>query len=154
MAPWNLSGTTQVSQYQTGKTRKVKPIWIYWSKRQWVAVVSAGPYANLHLIPFRQPRQWLLSNTKFGASPYMGASRWIDGIWKFFFIYALFLGTRLHVRPVGGFSHLIAQITWTRARCVPFGGFVQLHIAAHLKGHIPPKPYFWGANRRFQAKYV
>ena len=29
-------------------TRKVKPIWIYWSKRQWVAVASAGPYANLH----------------------------------------------------------------------------------------------------------
>jgi len=33
------------------KTRKVKPIWIYWSKRQWVAVASAGPYASLHLIP-------------------------------------------------------------------------------------------------------
>jgi len=37
-------------------TRKVKPgslkpIWIYWSKRQWVAVVSAGLYASLHLIP-------------------------------------------------------------------------------------------------------
>jgi len=32
-------------------TRKVKPIWIYWSKRQWVAVASAGPYANLHLAP-------------------------------------------------------------------------------------------------------
>jgi len=32
-------------------TRKVKPIWIYWSKRQWVAVASAGPYANLHLTP-------------------------------------------------------------------------------------------------------
>jgi len=30
-------------------TRKVQPIWIYWSKRQWVAVASAGPYANLHL---------------------------------------------------------------------------------------------------------
>jgi len=32
-------------------TRKVKPkpIWIYWSKRQWVAVASAGPYASLHL---------------------------------------------------------------------------------------------------------
>ena len=30
-------------------TRKVKPIWIYWSKRWWVAVVSAGPYANLYL---------------------------------------------------------------------------------------------------------
>jgi len=28
-------------------TRKVKPIWIYWSKRQWVAVVSAGSYAML-----------------------------------------------------------------------------------------------------------
>jgi len=32
-------------------TRKVKPISIYWSKRQWVAVASAGPYANLHLDP-------------------------------------------------------------------------------------------------------
>ena len=31
--------------------RKVKPIWIYWSKKQWVAVASAGPYANLHLAP-------------------------------------------------------------------------------------------------------
>ena len=30
-------------------TRKVKPIWIHWSKRSWVAVASAGLYANLHL---------------------------------------------------------------------------------------------------------
>jgi len=30
---WNLSGTTRVSRYQKGKTRKVKPIWIYLSKR-------------------------------------------------------------------------------------------------------------------------
>jgi len=30
-------------------TRKVKPIWIYWSKRQWVEAASAGPHANLHL---------------------------------------------------------------------------------------------------------
>ena len=29
--------------------RKVKPIWIHWSKRQWVAVAPAGPYANLYL---------------------------------------------------------------------------------------------------------
>ena len=29
----------------------------YWSKRQWVAVASAGPYANLHLAPDRQPCQ-------------------------------------------------------------------------------------------------
>ena len=33
MAPWTVSGTIRVSQYQKGKTRKVKPIWIYWSKR-------------------------------------------------------------------------------------------------------------------------
>jgi len=33
-ALWILSGTTRVSQYQKGKTRKVKPIWVYWSKRQ------------------------------------------------------------------------------------------------------------------------
>jgi len=31
-APWTVSGTTQVSQYQKDKTRKTKPIWIYWSK--------------------------------------------------------------------------------------------------------------------------
>jgi len=31
---WILSGTTRVSQQQKGKTREVKPIWIYWSKRQ------------------------------------------------------------------------------------------------------------------------
>jgi len=30
---WNLSGTTRVSRHQKGKTIKVKPIWIYWSKR-------------------------------------------------------------------------------------------------------------------------
>jgi len=30
---WILSRTTRVSWYQKGKTRKVKPIWIYWSKR-------------------------------------------------------------------------------------------------------------------------
>ena len=30
-------------------TRKVKPSGFYWSKRQWVAVASAGPYASLHL---------------------------------------------------------------------------------------------------------
>jgi len=45
---WKMSGTTRVSRYQKGKTRKVKPIWIYWSKRQWVAVASAGLYASLH----------------------------------------------------------------------------------------------------------
>ena len=32
-APWTLFGTTRVSWYQKGKTSKLKPIWIYWSKR-------------------------------------------------------------------------------------------------------------------------
>jgi len=50
MAPWTMSRTTRVSWYQKGKTRKVKPVWIYYSsKRKWVAVASAGPYADLHL---------------------------------------------------------------------------------------------------------
>jgi len=36
-------------------TRKVKPIWIYCCKRQWVAVASTWPYANLHLAPDSTP---------------------------------------------------------------------------------------------------
>jgi len=39
-----FSRTTRVSRYQKGETN-------YWSKRQWVAVASAGPYASLHLAP-------------------------------------------------------------------------------------------------------
>jgi len=38
-------------------TRKVNQSGFYWSKWQWVAVASAGPYASLHLVPDRQPRQ-------------------------------------------------------------------------------------------------
>ena len=37
---------------------------------------------------------------------------------------------------------------------VLFGSFVE--IAAHFRGEIPPKPLFWGVNRRYQdtrAKY-
>jgi len=30
---WILSGTTQLSRHQKSNTRKVKPVWIYWSKR-------------------------------------------------------------------------------------------------------------------------
>jgi len=47
--------TTWVSQ--KSRTIMVKPIWIYWSKRQWVAVASAGRYANLHFT--RQRWKWL-----------------------------------------------------------------------------------------------
>jgi len=43
--PPRWAGTRKV------KPGRLKPIWIYWSKRQWVAVASAGPYASLHLIP-------------------------------------------------------------------------------------------------------
>jgi len=42
-------GTTRVSRYQKGKNQSG----FYWSKRQWVAVASAGPYASLHLAPDR-----------------------------------------------------------------------------------------------------
>jgi len=34
-------------------TRKVNQSVFYWSKRQWVAVASAGLYASLHLAPYR-----------------------------------------------------------------------------------------------------
>jgi len=47
----DLSGTTRVSQKQKCKSTKVTPIWIYWSKRKWVAVASARPYANLCTLP-------------------------------------------------------------------------------------------------------
>jgi len=43
--PPGWAGTRKV------KTRKVKPIWIYCSKRQWVAVASAGQYASLQQMP-------------------------------------------------------------------------------------------------------
>jgi len=41
-----LSGTTQVSRYQKGKTNLD-----FTEARQWVAVASAGPYAKLHIAP-------------------------------------------------------------------------------------------------------
>ena len=45
---WNLSGTIPGwAGTRKVKPGMVKPIWIYWSKRQWVAVASA----SLHLIP-------------------------------------------------------------------------------------------------------
>ena len=38
-------------------TEEDKKFQFYWSKRQWVAVASAGPYASLHLAPDWQPHQ-------------------------------------------------------------------------------------------------
>jgi len=43
--PPGWAGTRKV------KPGTVKPIWIYWSKRHWEAVTSAGLCASLHLIP-------------------------------------------------------------------------------------------------------
>ena len=53
--PFNgpLSGSTQVSRYQRGKTN----LHFTEAKRQCVAVASAGPYASNHLAPDRQPCQ-------------------------------------------------------------------------------------------------
>ena len=48
-----FSRTTWVSQHQKSRTIPVKTIWVYWSKRQWVAMASAAWYANLHLAPDR-----------------------------------------------------------------------------------------------------
>jgi len=47
-----FSETTRVSRYQKDKTNLD-----FTEARQWVAVASAGPYASLHLAPYRQPRQ-------------------------------------------------------------------------------------------------
>jgi len=44
-ALWILSGITQVSRYQKGKTNLD-----FTEAREWVAMVSVGPYASLHLI--------------------------------------------------------------------------------------------------------
>jgi len=44
-----FSRTTWVSWHQKSRTIMIATIWIYSSKRQWVAVASAGPHANLHL---------------------------------------------------------------------------------------------------------
>jgi len=64
---WILSGTTQVSRYQKGKIRKVKPIWIYWSKRQSVAVASAESY--IMCTPFDLQQGFPCRRHEFTSSP-------------------------------------------------------------------------------------
>jgi len=66
---WILSGTTRVSRYQKGKTRKLKPVWIYCSKRHWMAVASAGPYADVHLTPDNHANIPPLSFLQAGCPP-------------------------------------------------------------------------------------
>jgi len=50
-------------------TRKVNQSGFYWSKRQWVAVASAEPYASLHLAPDRWPRQHPTNQIFTGRMP-------------------------------------------------------------------------------------
>ena len=52
-------------------TRKVKPNWFYWSKRQWVAVAPAGPYGSLHVAPDRKPCQHPTTLFFTGRMPFL-----------------------------------------------------------------------------------
>ena len=89
---------------------------------------------------------------KFGANPSKGGF-WANG-WnttKFFFINLyLFSWTHLQVRRDDGFSRLMAQTTWTRARMCLLG--VSLTLLPILGVKSPENSNFWGVNRRFQAK--
>ena len=81
--PFNgpFSGTTQVSRYQKGKNQSG----FYWSKRQWVAVASAGPYASLHLAPDRQPHQHPTTLFFTGRMPFLPPNQQpqsTEGIYK------------------------------------------------------------------------
>ena len=71
--PFNgsLSKTTWVSRYQKGKNQSG----FYWSKRQWVAVASAGPYASLHLAPDIQPHQYPTTQFFTGRMPFLPSNR-------------------------------------------------------------------------------
>jgi len=52
-------------------TTKVKPSGFYWSKRQWVAVASAGPYASLHLTLDRYLCQHPTTQSFTGRVPFL-----------------------------------------------------------------------------------
>ena len=80
---------------------------------------------------------------KFGANPPIGASGQMGEISPNIFYLYLFLGTHLQVRPVDGFSHLMAQTTGTRARVCLFG--VSLILLLILEVKSPPKKTILGA---------
>ena len=91
-------------------------------------------------------------SAKFGANPSTGGF-WANGwnitkiylfIYTFLFINSPTGQTRQRIFTLGGSNDANSR------KDVPFGGFV--NIASHFGGEIPPKPQFWGVNRRFQAK--
>jgi len=58
MAPWTVSGTTWVSQYQKGKTRKVKPIGIYCPTQLLILSLGGATFViNLYNIQ-GGPKKW------------------------------------------------------------------------------------------------
>jgi len=67
------------------------------------------------------------SCAKCGAHPPLGASGQMGEIeLKSFLFMTLFSGTHLQVRRVGGFSLMMAQTTWTRARMCLLGASLTL----------------------------
>jgi len=68
---------------------------------------------------------------------------------EFFYLY-LFSSTHLQVRPVDGFSRMMAQTTLTRARMCLLGVLLTLLPILGVKS--PVNPNCGGVNRRFQAK--
>ena len=69
---------------------------------------------------------------------------------NFIYLFIPFSGTHLQVRPVDGFSRLMAQTTRTRAVvCLLVVSLILLPIFG-VKS--PQNPNFGGVNRRFQAK--
>jgi len=80
---------------------------------------------------------------------------WANG-WNItqFFLFIVFfheLTYRVQVRPVDGFSRLMAQTKRTRARMCLLGVSLTLPPPI-LRVKSPENPNFWGVNRRFQAK--
>ena len=87
--------------------------------------MSATPRALLNLVHIH-PRGEVLG-------------KWVKCNQIFSFIYTLFLGAHLQVRPVDGFSRMMAQNDADSCKDVLFG-FVDM--ASHLGGQIFPNPHF------------
>ena len=110
------------------------------SPKNLVPVITlAVPMAVPNLVQFRR---W-----KF-------LGKWVkynEIVFLLFYVY-LFSGTHLQVRPVDGFSCLMAQTTRPRARMCLLG---VLLILLPILGVKYPKTPFWGRelNRRFPTKH-
>jgi len=91
-------------------TRKVKPICIYWSKTQWVAVASAGSYANLHLAPNKSSCQHPTIQFFTGWMPFLPPNQQRQSTW----VICIFLRTHNFSQCVDQFwvqSEKIARST-------------------------------------------